>query len=504
MSRSSANQESSIRSWRWRVAGLALVSAAALLGEARPATAAAVPGDGWTTDVSTVSTAAPGETVTLTVTVTADRSQRALVDLEIWDRVPGSNYTWQRPLQQYWDNEQFVAGTTRTFTVEWVVPDDEPLNDHVVRVGIFGAGWTGLYDWNDRTSVISVRAGAASTTTQPPPPVTTGTTTTEPSTTTTEPSTTSTSSTTTSTTSTTSTTTPAPPSGPSAPGSPGVPSGSQFLATFDSSGDFFDRFNIDVGNYAWPGHRVPDLIVQHPEVFTPLQTFGDHNMGCEGPTTTRTLDNTSPDWSQYFWWCAPGGDASKGHVMTGFDTTGYAVVAFSPKQTFNNVTKVCWDINATDEGGGKWTQMLIVPEALYQQFAPRLDYVTADSNGDGGPGDFNIQAGDHPGTSVWGLKDFRGTQELFSGANVLWKDDGSFVTADKAARYRHCLEETSPSTSRLTIDRANGTTSTFDLPSAIPDGPARVVFQDEMYDPPKRGGYNPNNVTWHWDNIAIS
>jgi hypothetical protein len=30
-----------------------------------------------------------------------------------------------------------------------------------------------------------------------------------------------------------------------------------------------------------------------------------------------------------------------------------------------------------------------------------------------------------------------------------------------------------------------------------------VIFQDTMYDPPKRELYDPIHVTWHWDNIRI-
>jgi hypothetical protein len=37
----------------------------------------------------------------------------------------------------------------------------------------------------------------------------------------------------------------------------------------------------------------------------------------------------------------------------------------------------------------------------------------------------------------------------------------------------------------------------------IPSGKVRVIFQDDNYDPPKRDGYDPNKLTWHWDNILI-
>ena len=131
--------------------------------------------------------------------------------------------------------------------------------------------------------------------------------------------------------------------------------------------------------------------------------------------------------------------------MTAFDGTGYTILAFSPNQTMTNVRQVCWDVNATEEGGGKWTNMIVVPASLYQRFAPRMDYVTEGFNNPNAPGDFNIQASDHPGLSVWGLKDFRGTLRLFQGDDTLWySGDQSYTTTDKAARYRKCVTETTP------------------------------------------------------------
>lgn len=287
-----------------------------------------------------------------------------------------------------------------------------------------------------------------------------------------------------------------------------VPSGAQFVASLETSQDFFGRFNTDVGNYVEPCTptrcpRTADYIASGGD--TPLNTYGDHDFACDGPDTFRTLSNAVPvnQLGQYFWWCAPGGPGT-GHVMTGFDTSGYAVVSFSPNQVVNNVSKVCWDINATDEGGGKWTNMIVVPEALYQQFAPRMDYVAVGFNQPNAPGDFNIQAGDHPGSDVWGVRDHRGGQHFYIGDNELVTDDTAHVTTDKMARYRHCVQRTSATTSTLTVDRPEGGTSTYQLPSAIPQGPVRVIFQDEMYDPPKRVGYDPTHITFHWDNVVIS
>ena len=62
------------------------------------------------------------------------------------------------------------------------------------------------------------------------------------------------------------------------------------------------------------------------------------------------------------WWCAPGGDPAKGHLMTGMNTAGYNIVWFSPKVEFTDVRRVCWDQNLTELGGGKWTQVVIATD----------------------------------------------------------------------------------------------------------------------------------------------
>ena len=49
--------------------------------------------------------------------------------------------------------------------------------------------------------------------------------------------------------------------------------------------------------------------------------------------------------------------------MTALDTGSIATLSFSPKQTFNNVTRVCWDQNMNNLGEGKWINVFVVPAA---------------------------------------------------------------------------------------------------------------------------------------------
>jgi hypothetical protein len=467
------------RGRRWgaltMAAGLG-IGGLAMFGDSAPARAASTE---WTLSVAGPGDVERGDTVTFKVTIAAPNAQRVLVDFEIWTADPARPGMWQRPLQRVWDDQAFADSQSRTFTTTWEVPDDEPLGTHYLKVGVFGPGWTGFLQYDPDAGRLDVVDAS-------PPATTPAPTTTRPPTTTTAP--------TTSTTTTTTTATP-----PPLP--PPPPAGAQFLATFDTPSDFYGRFNMYAGNFVdHQLHRV-DWWLRNGGA-TPEVVQGDHDMSCGGPDTVRNLDVRNPDWTQYFWYCAPGGDPSKGHVMTGFTTSGYVIFGFSPNRSFSNVHKVCWDINATEEGGGKWTNMVIVPEALYQRFAPRLDYTSPGFNNDG-TGDFNIQAEDHPGLDVWGIKDFRGGQHFYVGTEMLMDDDIVRTTSDKAARYQHCVEETSPTTSRLTVARPGGGTSVYDLASGMPDGTVRVIFQDDMYDPVKRDGYSPNAVTWHWDNILI-
>lgn len=305
-------------------------------------------------------------------------------------------------------------------------------------------------------------------------------------------------------------TTQAPPTSTTSTTTTVLPVGLAYSADFADPAQFDREFVYDVGNYIDDNlRRTNDLIACCPWVFTPHDTFGDHDMACGNPaTTSRTLDNSNSDLRKYFWACLPGGDPTKGHLMTGFDTTGYAVVSFSPNRTFTDVSKVCWDVNATEEGGGKWTNMIIVPEALYQQFAPRMDYVRFDFNTPNAPGGFNIQMVDHPGQYFLGVTDFRGSQFVYNGDQLIDHPGGdvAYTTTDKAARFQHCMENLGGGIARLTVARPDGTVSSFDVATgtAWPSGAVRIIFQDEMYDPPKRDLYDPSHVTWHWDNIEVT
>lgn len=300
---------------------------------------------------------------------------------------------------------------------------------------------------------------------------------------------------------------PAPTSTPSSSASPTTsapsttpPPGVAFSEDFTSPTSFAERFVHHVGNAC----SADQTCRPENDPLNPIHEFtGDHDRACNGPDTTRTIDVANRE--DFFWHCAPGG-AATGHLMTGYNTGGYAVVSFAVGRPFTNVARVCWDINLTDESGGRWANMVLVDEALYQRFAPRLDYVAPEFNDPGGPGDFNIQAGDHGGAGdIFGLKSFRGQLEVYRDASILWANGSFFpefqAITDKATRYQHCVERV-PGGTRITQQTPFGP-RVYTAPASMPTGTVRVLFQDEMYDPPKRDGYAPNKVTWHFDNILV-
>ena len=291
-----------------------------------------------------------------------------------------------------------------------------------------------------------------------------------------------------------------------------------FTATFETSSDFFGRFD-----YGYSGLVAP----QNGHDPATLHFRGDHNMACEAPTTLRDVNILGTpeklDFSQLFWHCAPGGDAAKGHVMTAVDTTGYNIAWFSPKGYFTNVSKVCWDINETEMSRRKWTQVLFVSPADAVRYPSGsrttvggvpstargtggfdLGYTAPDFRDNGGP-----SAGLFPqGGTLAGLQDLDGSASWFQNQDTytsrfLGPDSPDREqTTDKAARYKHCLTNGPNNTVEFTKDTAGGPV-TRELSGQIPQGRVRVVFQDDNYNPPKDDRYDPNVVTWHWDNIHV-
>jgi hypothetical protein len=254
---------------------------------------------------------------------------------------------------------------------------------------------------------------------------------------------------------------------------------------------------------------------------------GDHDLGCSPPTILRDVavsgSKDAFDFAQTFWWCAPGNDPTKGHVMTGLDTTGYNIVWFAPKDYFSNVSKVCWDINETRMSRRKWTQVVFVSQADAIRFPSGgptlpglnenvargtggfdLGYVNPDFRENNGVTDGIISQGD-----TAGFRDLDGSANWFQGDH--WtaqfvgpsNDTDREQTTDKATRYKHCLENGPNNSVIYTKDTPVGSFVRTLANSHIPQGVIKVVFEDDEYDGRKDDRFDPNVLTWHWDNIQV-
>jgi hypothetical protein len=73
-----------------------------------------------------------------------------LVDVEVHDASNAKVY------QQAWDAQAFSAGQTRTYTATWAVPASAAAGPYTVKIGLFSAGWTTLYYWNDAAAAVTV------------------------------------------------------------------------------------------------------------------------------------------------------------------------------------------------------------------------------------------------------------------------------------------------------------------------------------------------------------
>jgi hypothetical protein len=85
--------------------------------------------------------------LSVTVNVTSATATGALVDVEFYD---ANN---KKVGQQYFDNESFTAGQSKTYTATWKPPAD---GTYTVMAGVFNPGWGTNYSWNANVAQITV------------------------------------------------------------------------------------------------------------------------------------------------------------------------------------------------------------------------------------------------------------------------------------------------------------------------------------------------------------
>src|SRR5262249_8457727 len=67
--------------------------------------------------------------------------------------------------QQFWDNQAFTAGQTRTYTATWQVPSGAVFGSYAMDVGVFSPGWGTLQNWNGSAGGLQVTSGSPATST---------------------------------------------------------------------------------------------------------------------------------------------------------------------------------------------------------------------------------------------------------------------------------------------------------------------------------------------------
>lgn len=272
-----------------------------------------------------------------------------------------------------------------------------------------------------------------------------------------------------------------------------------FVQSFDTAASLNDIvFQISDGR-SFPGD---------PKSFT-----GDHSLPgadgmCGGPGESRQLSSgvkprevptrfsdAEVEALGLAYWCPNGGN----HIMTAFDTSGYAHFDFRPDETFTDVARVCWDQNITDMGG-KWTEVAVVPLALFNANGQRMDYTHPDRNGSGKPGSWGL-----PITNGVFKGGFHGGQQSASVNQST--DRGSNhqgTTEEKGLRTQHCVNDNGDGTVTMSRGTADGGLQVDRLNGAFPAGEVVVIFSDVSYNPDKRPGHDADENTWHWDNLLIS
>lgn len=288
-----------------------------------------------------------------------------------------------------------------------------------------------------------------------------------------------------------------------------------FSESFQTAAGFYDRFD-----HGWSGFDPWTIFTR--EWDPPIKQWtGDHDMSCGGADTQRPV-NLTADKAEMIWWCAPGNDASRGHVMTSVNTGGYNIVWFSPKQTFTNVRRVCWDQNLTDLGGGKWVQVALIPADLDHgdlgYVAPNFADLNGPTTGLYSPRTQGVTGVVNGHMTYFQDGHVHTFQDLGPGIGFPW-DWGDEVMDwdnladpyrnDRATRVQHCLEDQGNGFVRMSFTAPNGTVVSEDTEGSFQDGPVRVVFMDDSYNPDKHGGNDragelgAARYTWHWDNVSV-
>ncbi|WP_409344341.1 glycoside hydrolase family 44 protein [Paenibacillus sp. MBLB4367] len=142
-----STQRRTVRLLVWALAGILMMNGFSLLGIPKNAAAAASVETAVDVQASPV---APGSAASLLAKVTASEDASLLVDLEIFDP------SLKKVHQAFADRIDVKAGETRTVPFVWNVPPGLSEGEYIVSLGVFGAGWNGMYDWHAGAATLTV------------------------------------------------------------------------------------------------------------------------------------------------------------------------------------------------------------------------------------------------------------------------------------------------------------------------------------------------------------
>ena len=92
-----------------------------------------------------------GSDIMLMTDVTSTKSASAMIDIEVYDA------SGKRVLQQFVDQQSFVANGARPFGIVYKIPTNAARGKWTVKVGVFNPGWGALMAWNESAGTFTVR-----------------------------------------------------------------------------------------------------------------------------------------------------------------------------------------------------------------------------------------------------------------------------------------------------------------------------------------------------------
>ncbi len=271
-----------------------------------------------------------------------------------------------------------------------------------------------------------------------------------------------------------------------------------------SNADFFDDFTQS----NWKDRYDFDIFHRDDNVVAFTSWLGDHkstgpNDLCSAPEEKRTIsrgDRNSDFNDDWIYRCVPGGNNAASHLMTSIgDTSGYSIGAFSPKQSFNNVEEVRWDVNITDLGTRQFPEIKIIPEDEFnfQNLPCAIEWLPCDTSNHRDLGSVGTSFFNHE----MAINNGNDTQAHWAKWTDSWFNGDDPALESIRTRRTNFFRDNNDGTLTYGIEQEDGSFFEYTRSGSFPSGNVRVVFADHNYTPTKD---NPGiTFTWHWDDISI-